>query len=87
MIYTPNFCGDLNYIGSSDEKNIFAFTRSSEKDKILAIFNLSNKTVNADLMGESLQGSYKNYFTGKLESFSTVASFELNPWEYRVYTK
>ncbi|MCU0365201.1 MAG: alpha-glucosidase C-terminal domain-containing protein [Ignavibacteriaceae bacterium] len=75
------------YLKSSDEKNVFAFTRSSEKDKVVAVFNLSSKPVEVKLIEDSLPGSYKNYFTGKLESFSTVASFELNPWEYRVYTK
>jgi glycosidase len=79
--------GELNYIESSDEKNIFAFTRSAEKDKILAIFNLSNKPVEVELTAEALQGNYKNYFTGKLESFSIKESFNLQPWEYRVYTK
>ena len=45
--------GELNYIENSDEKNIFAFTRSSEKDKILAIFNLSNKPVEVELTAGS----------------------------------
>lgn len=79
--------GELNYIESSDEENIFAFTRSSGSDKILAVFNLSNKSIDFDLMGDSLQGSYKNYFTGKLESFLSKEFFNLKPWEYRVYTK
>jgi glycosidase len=79
--------GEMNYLKSSDEKNIFAFSRSVEKDKVLALFNLSNKPVEFDLSGETLTGSYKNYFTGKLESFLLKESFKLNPWEYRVYTK
>jgi len=79
--------GELKYIEASDYESIFAFTRSSEKDKILAVFNLSNKTVNVDLMGETLQGSYKNVFTGKLETFLAKESLELSSWEYRIYTK
>jgi glycosidase len=79
--------GEMNYIKSSDEKNIFAFSRSVEKDKVLALFNLSNKPVEVELTGESLPGNYKNYFTGKLESFSSKESVKLQPWEYRVYTK
>ena len=79
--------GEMNYIKSSDEKNIFAFSRNVEKDKVLVLFNLSNKPVEVELTGESLQGNYKNYFTGKLESFSSNESVKLQPWEYRVYTK
>lgn len=79
--------GGLVFIKSSDEKNIFAFSRSTEGDKILAVFNLSNQPIEFDLMGETLRGSYKNLFTGKLESFTSKETFKLKPWEYRVYTK
>jgi len=47
------------YIQNSNEKNIFAFTRSSEKDKVLALFNLSNKPAEVELTSEALQGNYK----------------------------
>jgi cyclomaltodextrinase len=79
--------GELIFLQSTNEEDIFAFTRSSEGDKILAIFNLSDKPLKFELTGESLQGSYKNYFTGKLESFVSKETFDLNPWEYRIYTK
>ena len=79
--------GEMNYIKSSDEKNIFAFSRNAEKDKVLALFNFSNKVLEFDLSSDSLQGNYKNFFTGKLESFSAEESFKLNPWEYRVFIK
>jgi glycosidase len=79
--------GDLIVIKSSNEKNIFAFSRSSESDKILVVFNFTNKPQEFELEGETLQGLYKNFFTGKLESFLSKESFKLNPWEYRVYIK
>ena len=79
--------GEMTFIQSSNEENIFAFTRSSEGDKILAIFNLSDNSLEFELIGETLQGSYKNFFTGELESFVSKETFSLNPWEYRIYTK
>ena len=79
--------GEMIFLKSSDEENIFAFTRSSGKDKVLAIFNLSNQPVNFELTGETLEGSYRNIFTGKLDTFSSQQSFELVPWEYKVYIK
>ncbi|HEY6437823.1 MAG TPA: alpha-amylase family glycosyl hydrolase [Ignavibacteriaceae bacterium] len=79
--------GKMTFLQSSNKENIFAFTRSTEGDKILAIFNLSDKPFEFELTGESLQGSYKNYFTGKLESFVSSETFNLKPWEYRIFTK
>jgi len=79
--------GEMVFLESSDKENIFAFTRASDDDKIFAMFNLSNKPLEFDLLGETLQGSYRNLFTGKLESFLSMESFKLSPWEYRIYTK
>ncbi|MFI5237150.1 MAG: alpha-amylase family glycosyl hydrolase [Ignavibacteriales bacterium] len=79
--------GKMTFLQSSNKENIFAFTRSTEGDKILAIFNLSDKPFEFELTGESLQGSCKNYFTGKLESFVSSETFNLKPWEYRIFTK
>lgn len=86
-LYNGDRGGEMTFITSSDRENIFSFSRSSGKDKILALFNLSNKPTEFDLMGETLRGSYKNLFSGKLESFTSKESFKLKPWEYRVYTK
>ena len=79
--------GEMIFLESSDEENIFAFTRSSGKDKVLAIFNLSSQSVDFELTGETLEGSYRNLFTGKLDTFLAHQSLKLAPWEYRVYTK
>jgi glycosidase len=79
--------GKLIFINSSDEKNIFAFTRDSGKDKILAVFNLSKEKRASTLNGETLAGSYKNFFTGKLENFKSEERFKLGAWEYKVFVK
>lgn len=52
---------------STDENNVLAFSRVSEKDKVVAVFNLSSKPSSVVLSGETLQGSYKNFISGKLE--------------------
>jgi glycosidase len=79
--------GELIPIKLPDEENIFAFTRSKDKDKILAIFNLCGDTKEFVLEGENLTGTYKNYFTGKIESFLREEDFKLGPWDYKVFVK
>lgn len=79
--------GEMIYPASTDKKNVFAFSRSSGKDKVIGVFNLSVNAVEFELNDDTLLGSYKNYFTGKLESFNSTETFKLNPWEYRVFTK
>jgi len=75
------------FLESSDKENIFAFTRTSDEDKIFAMFNLSGQRQQFEITGETLQGSYKNYFTNETELFGNTGTLSLNPWEYRIYTK
>ena len=86
-LYNGDRGGQIIFITSSNKENIIAFSRSSGANKILAVFNLSKKIIEFDLTGETLKGSYKNLFTGKLESFSSKESFKFRPWEYKVYIK
>jgi glycosidase len=78
---------EIVWVNSTDKKNILAFTREKNKDKIFAVFNLSDKPVEFELNGETISGIYKNYFTGKVERFSDKETIKLHPWEYRVYVK
>lgn len=79
--------GEMIYADCSDDKSVLAFTRSNNEDKIFAVFNLTNNTAEVDISGENMQGSFRNYFSGKLETFSERESFKLNPWEYRLYIR
>jgi glycosidase len=79
--------GELIPIKSSDEDNIFAFTRSAGKDKVLAIFNLSKNERDFLLEGKILAGTYKNLFSGKLDTFTVIEDFQLSPWEYKIFVK
>ena len=79
--------GELIVINSSDDENIFAFTRNSDKDKLFAIFNLSGGEKDFILEGINLAGAYKNFFTGKLQTFKSDESFNLSPWGYKIFVK
>jgi glycosidase len=87
VLYNGDRGGKIIFLESSNSENIFAFTRSSDQDKVFCVFNLSDQLIEFELKGESLQGAYKNYFTGQLVTFKSVESLSLNPWEYRIYTK
>ncbi len=79
--------GKISWVNSTDKKNILAFTRAKNKDEIFAIFNLLDKDVGFELDGETISGTYKNYFTGRVETFSNKEEFNLKPWGYKVFVK
>jgi len=86
-LFNGNKGSELLELISSDSVHTFAFTREVDEDKILSVFNLSGKKSGFSLNGKNLIGTYKNYFTGNIETFEETENFELEPWEYRVYIK
>ena len=86
-LYNGNHGGQVVFLECSDKENIFAFTRSSDEHKIFCVFNLSDEPIECMIKGDSLPGSYKNYFTGQLEAFESSRLLNLKPWEYKIYTK
>ena len=86
-LFNGNHGGKIIFLECPDNSNIFAFTRSANDDKVLAIFNLSNQEQKFEITGETLQGSYLDYFTNNSQSFGNRKSMSLNAWEYRIYIK
>jgi glycosidase len=86
-LYNGIKSGDLIILENPDKKNIFSFSNNSGDDKVIAIFNLSDSIKEFEIDSETLQGSYKNFFTGMTETFSSKETFKFKPWEYRVYVK
>ncbi len=77
--------GKLERISSTDNNNIFAFTRSKDDCKVFEIFNLSDQTQTFTLQGTSYVGSYQNLFTGDSVSFAENTNMTLPPWNYKIY--
>lgn len=81
----PALASDASYnrLKSSDDNAIFAYTRAKNGRKILVILNLSPRAQHAGING--VGGTVRNVFSGKQEKLPAAASFELGPWDYRVY--
>ena len=79
--------GKINWLNSTEKKSILAFTRAKNEDKIFAIFNFSEQEIKFELEGETIDGTYINYFTGKAETFSNKENFNLQPWDYKIFIK
>ena len=79
--------GELIRINSLSDSSVFAFTRAKHKNKIFAIFNFSDKPIDFTLQGETMNGSYRNFFTGKVVTFLNEERFELEPWRYKIFIK
>ncbi|MEE9430755.1 MAG: alpha-amylase family glycosyl hydrolase [Melioribacteraceae bacterium] len=85
-LWNGGFGSQLKRVVTSNQKDIFAFTRQKGNDKIFVITNLSNKKKKVKLVEPNLSGNYTNYFTNqKIELFDDM-TFEIEPWGYKVFT-
>jgi len=78
---------DMFRVKTSNDVNVFAFTRENDEDKIFAIFNLSSLEQNVDLHGDKYIGDYKDLFSNENVTFNTNSKITLNPWSFNIYFK
>ena len=78
---------DMFRVKTSNDVNVFAFTRENENDKIFAIFNFSNLEQKVELRDDAYLGNYKELFSKEEVVFTEGASVKLKPWEFLIYVK
>jgi glycosidase len=64
-------------------QNILAFEREGEKDKIFAIFNLSDRAEKIPVSLYEIDKDYKNIFNDE----QVPLNINLAPWEYKIFYK
>ncbi len=84
-LWNGTFGGKMIRIPTSNDEAVFAFTREKDSDKILAIYNFTDKEQNIVLSGENYVGNYIDIFNGKQKSFSENEEIELGPWGYFIF--
>jgi len=79
--------GDVVRITSTNDKAVYAFARVKDKDKVLVVLNLSDKSQDVILNVEDLKGKYKDLFTNEKVQIKAKQDFKLEPWDFKVYVK
>lgn len=80
-LWNGEFGGSMERITTTADDKIFAFKRVKDNYKVITVLNLSNEPVQFDLKDVSSNENLSDLFTN--ESFTV--SYELNPWEYKVF--
>jgi len=79
--------GNINVLPSEYNDSIFAFLRIAGKHKVLVILNFSDKNrLQFKLVHPLLEGNFKHLFSDITYKLGAVQTFELQAWEYLVFT-
>ena len=57
-----------------------------QENKVISIFNLSNKKIELELNSANLKGIYNSVFTNDEKIFNENEILELDPWQFYIYT-
>ena len=79
--------GELVRVHTSNDRAVFAFTRSKDGNEVVGIFNLTNKAQAVTITDPSMQGSFNDPIAGTGVVLPARLKLKLMPWEYRVYAK
>lgn len=70
---------------NNEDPNVYAFQRTKNKNKVIAILNFSGKPQECKLMDASSAGTYQDYFTGEPFELSVSKPLKLDAWQYLVF--
>ncbi|SEO09234.1 maltogenic amylase [Duganella sp. CF517] len=68
-------------------KKLFSFVRQNERDKVFAVFNLSDAPVEARFAQTLQQGRYRDFDSGDAVVIDAATSLAMPAWGYRVLVK
>lgn len=81
-LWNITYGGSFTILNNSCPESVFTFVREKDKNKVLCIFNFSNKEQNFKITG-NIKGSFTNYM-GVDFFVKKNQIYKLRPWEYSV---
>ena len=73
-------------MANTNPQNVFSFTRSVEGSRILALFNFSGLPVSFQITDPTVEGTYRNAFSGEVTVILTNTVWEMVPYEFLIFT-
>lgn len=81
-LWNITYGGNFTILNNSNSKSIFTFIREKDKNKVLCVFNFSNKKQKF-IINDEISGAFSKYL-GADFTIKKNQEYELNPWEYSV---
>ncbi len=78
--------GNMLRINTGNDKNVLAFMRKKDKNRVLVVLNLSPDPAKIQLASETLfAGKYRDLFSSENLRIRNIHKLELDGWAYKVY--
>jgi len=84
-LWNGNKGGPIEFIDDNSTKNVLAFIRSSDEDKVFALFNMSSKETRVKINSPLINGSYYDFENDKPVDINDELNQLIKPWSYKLY--
>lgn len=78
--------GKIEFVNTNDNKNILAFIRYNNADKVLTIFNMSKKEKSVIIDSEFIEGDYFDFKNGSKVHINNKLNLILQPWTFNIFS-
>lgn len=81
-LWNGNWGGDIIWINTALDNDIFSFYRLRDAHRVVCVFNFSDARHTVTLRNEEIAGNYTDVFTGAPVVLKTNPKVEIGPWAY-----
>lgn len=85
-LWNGNWGGPMQKLVNNNNR-IISFYREKDKDRIIGIFNFSDKPVTAAFQTKYLKGKYTDHNSDEILNLSGTDSISLKAWDYKILIK
>jgi glycosidase len=86
-LWNGDFGGKMIKIKTSRDKQIFAFYREKEGNRVVVLLNLKKKPVSFKVFLKDIEGEYTDYFSGTKTTLSPIGKLNVDAWGYKVFVR
>ncbi|MDG5766137.1 alpha-amylase family glycosyl hydrolase [Balneolales bacterium ANBcel1] len=87
-LWNGDLGGQPQRVGTSNDQDVYAFTRSVDEDQVFVMYNLSDSEQTVTLeSNDGYSGQYREIFTGSVSNYHGQETVTLPAWGYRVYER
>ncbi|MDP1579224.1 MAG: alpha-amylase family glycosyl hydrolase, partial [Candidatus Didemnitutus sp.] len=74
----------MRRLDTTQNEAVYVVLRSAPGNKVVGLFNLTERDVNADVFDAALAGTWRDAFTGEIVTLQAHTPLAMGAWHYRV---
>lgn len=84
-LHNGAYGGKMEFVKTTKDNIIFAFSRTKDDNTVLSVFNFSDKQTEFKI--KKTKGTFKDALSGEKTEINKGTKMKLEPWEFKIFIK